>query len=169
MKAESKFPIYMPQSFEKMDDAGRQEWRRELHRRGQNPGVASYIDPSLESVYEFRRDLNATVEKSPDGQRFIVVFHDGQLSRQKPLEKEQTSSGWAPSWSFVRDFETVTVACVIAFTVFGGDLIHGAVNNYWLGGMQSGLAVSLLVHLIGGRWVSRRKRKSESEPESSNR
>lgn len=81
----------MQKSFEQMSGAERQEWRAELKRHTENPGDAQYIDPRLESVYEFRPELNATVEKTPDGQRFIVVFRDGRLTREKILEKDSES------------------------------------------------------------------------------
>src|SRR5438477_273505 len=109
----------MPKSFEQMSENEREEWRSDLQRNGLNPGSAPYVDSSLESVYEFRPDLNATVERSPGGQRFIAVFRDGRLSRQEALPGERTSSRWALLWSIVWDLETVAMlAGLIAAAMF---------------------------------------------------
>jgi hypothetical protein len=174
MKAESKFPIYMSQSFEQMDEAQRKEWRRELRRAGEHPGAAPYIDPSSESVYEFRPDLNATVEKSPDGRRFIVEFRDGQLCRQKPLESEweKVLAGWAPSWMI--DFGPVATTIVIAEVFLLSGLLFVLLPHFvdfldfdkWLVGSQSVLTVGLLLHLIIDRLTRTRKKKSELELKS---
>jgi hypothetical protein len=54
----------------------------ELKCRTPNPGPVPFVDPRVESVYEFRPDLNATVETTPDARQFIVEFRDGGLNRE---------------------------------------------------------------------------------------
>lgn len=71
-----------------MSDEEREEWRSALRAKLLNPAPASYTDPGTESTFEFRPDLNATIEKTPDGRRFMVVFLDGQLRRQDLVEAD---------------------------------------------------------------------------------
>jgi putative heme degradation protein len=127
----------MPQSFEQMNDAERQEWRSELQRRSLDPGAVSYVDPSRESVYEFRPDLNATVETLPDGHRFIVVFRDGELKRQEALDEKKSKSRWFLSQSFVWRFEAIALTGVFVLSFLPERVV-----------VQSVLAVALLAHFL---------------------
>ena len=72
---------------EKTRTVDRRKLSAELKRRTVNPSPAAFVNPSLESVYAFRPELNATVETTPDGQQFVLIFHDGVLTRTKLTAK----------------------------------------------------------------------------------
>ena len=73
----------MAKQFAQMTEAERTEWKSSLRDRTLQPQTALHVDPQTESVYEYRSDLNATIENTPDGRRFSVVFRDGGLHRQE--------------------------------------------------------------------------------------
>lgn len=72
-------------TFEQMSEAERSEWLLGLQRRLENPGQADFVDSRTESVFEYAPVMNATVESTPDGKRYVVAYMDGKLRRRFPL------------------------------------------------------------------------------------
>ncbi|HWE51328.1 MAG TPA: hypothetical protein VG273_16165 [Bryobacteraceae bacterium] len=79
-------------TFEEMSDAERREWRASLSLNGQHPAPVAYLDSELESVFEFRPNLNATIERTPNGHAFVVAFREGRLNRERELDPLAASS-----------------------------------------------------------------------------
>jgi hypothetical protein len=87
----------MSSEFGQMSEPDRRKWRAALKRKTEHARAVPYVDPAVESVYEFRPDLDATVEHAPDGSSFVVAFQNGELTRQATLKEPATAVNAAAS------------------------------------------------------------------------